>query len=402
MADIDDQKRALRLQAAEARQAAHAANLSGQAVQTLRAHFLAQVPLSAGAVIGGYWPIRTEIYVRPLLAALHERGHVCCLPVAQPGEPLEFRVWRPGDALVPGMFGIHVPDRTARAVVPDVLLIPLLAFDADGRRLGYGGGFYDRTISRIRASRPVATIGIAYAAQEVDKVPVDDCDRTLDWIVTEKGVRHRAPEPKPMKDINEEKRTLRVRAAESRRIARAADPSGQAAESLRRNFMEKVPVPAGAVIGGYWPIGTELDVRPLLVALHARGHTCGLPTHQARQPLIFHRWRPNDKLVTKSFGIQVPDPHTPLVAPDILLLPMLAFDARGRRLGYGGGYYDRTIPQMRARKPLLTVGIAYAAQEVTEVPVDGYDQPLDWIVTDESVRRIERRRFAWLRKFFGS
>ena len=91
-----------------------------------------------------------------------------------------------------------------------------------------------------------------------------------------------------------------------------------------------------------------------------------------------------------------------VVEPDVLLMPLLAFDARGMRIGYGGGYYDRTIPAIRAKKPLLTVGVAYAAQEVSRVPTDQYDQRLDWVVTEDGARLMERRRFPWLRRFFGS
>ncbi|HEX9461491.1 MAG TPA: 5-formyltetrahydrofolate cyclo-ligase [Alphaproteobacteria bacterium] len=203
-------------------------------------------------------------------------------------------------------------------------------------------------------------------------------------------------------DVTEEKRALRVNAAEARRMAHRADTDGHAGRAAAAHFFAWVTVPAPAVIGGYWPTGTEIDVRPLLVALHERGHVCGLPAVQRGQPLTFHRWRPEDRLVRGVFDIQVPDHHTPTVDPDLLLMPLLAFDAKGMRIGYGGGYYDRTIPAIRARKTLLTVGIAYAAQEVERVPADKFDQRLDWIVTEKAARFIERRRFPWLRKFLSS
>jgi 5-formyltetrahydrofolate cyclo-ligase len=203
-----------------------------------------------------------------------------------------------------------------------------------------------------------------------------------------------------MIDINEEKRTLRVKAAEARRVAHAADQRGEAAHLVAKHFLSAVEIPAAATIGGYWPIGTELDGRPLLELLHERGHVCGLPVVRRRQPLIFHRWTPATRLQPGIFGIPMPDQHTPEVVPDVLLVPMIAYDSHGRRLGYGGGYIDRTIPAIRARKKLLTVGIAYAAQQVATVPTDAYDQPLDWIVTERDAQRIERRRFPWLRRFF--
>lgn len=203
-------------------------------------------------------------------------------------------------------------------------------------------------------------------------------------------------------DISEEKRALRVMAAEARRVAQTRDKDGHAARAVAAHFFAHIDLPKDAVVGGYWPIGTELDARPLLTVLHERGHVCSLPVVHRGQPLEFHRWQPSDRLVAGRFDILTPDHHTPVVVPDALLMPMLAFDARGMRIGYGGGYYDRTIPAIRAHKPVLTVGIAYSTQEVTRVPTDGFDQRLDWIVTELEARRFERRRFPWLRRFWVS
>ncbi len=205
-----------------------------------------------------------------------------------------------------------------------------------------------------------------------------------------------------MKDATEEKNALRVRATEARHEAQARDRDRHAPDAVRAHFLAHIKLAPAAAIGGYWPIGTELDVRPLLEALHARGHTCGLPVVQRGQPLTFHRWQPHDPLVRGVFDIRVPDHRTPTIEPDVLLIPLLAFDARGMRIGYGGGYYDRTIPALRAKKPALAVGIAYAAQEVERVPTDKFDQRLDWIVTEKAARFIERRRLSWLRQFWTS
>jgi 5-formyltetrahydrofolate cyclo-ligase len=204
------------------------------------------------------------------------------------------------------------------------------------------------------------------------------------------------------KDVSEEKNALRAKAAEARRIAHTKDAGGDAGRAIVANFLAKVPIAPKAVVAGFWPIGTEIDVRPLLTALHERGHVCGLPMAHRGQPLTFHRWRPNDRLVRGRFDIQVPDHNTPTIDPDVLLVPLLAFDSSGMRIGYGGGYYDRTIPAIRARKALLTVGIAYAAQEVERVPTDKFDQRLDWMVTEVAARRAECRRFPWLRAFWTS
>lgn len=203
-------------------------------------------------------------------------------------------------------------------------------------------------------------------------------------------------------DTAEAKRRLRVSAASERDKAHAADSDGALARAARDHFLRDVPVPAKAVIGGYWPIGSELDVRPLLVAVHERGHVVGLPRTRPRQPLVYHRWSPDDPLVLGKFGILMPNHERPVVRPDVLILPMLAFDKDGWRIGYGGGYSDRTMANLRARGPVLCVGVAYAAQEVESVPADEFDQRLDWIVTEKGARRVERRRFPWLRRFLAS
>ena len=193
-----------------------------------------------------------------------------------------------------------------------------------------------------------------------------------------------------------------MHAAAARERARARDADLQAPRAVSANFARVTLAPT-AIVGGYWPTGTELDVRPLLTELHKRGHVCSLPVVHRRQPLEFHRWRPDDPLVRGIFDILAPDHHTPIVDPDLLLVPLLAFDASGMRIGYGGGYYDRTIPAIRKRKALVTVGLGYALQEVSRVPTDPYDQRLDWIVTELSARQFtERRRFPWLRKFWTS
>ena len=163
------------------RKAAFAAG-QGQA-----AELLADV-LSAhqGKVLAGYMPMRTEI--DPLAAMAAHQGPVGVPVILGPATPLRFREWGPGVVTVPGEFGAAVPAEGAW-VEPEVLIVPLLAFDARGYRLGYGGGFYDRTLQGLRARHATLAIGFAFAAQEVGEVPIDQFDQRLDGLVTERGVR---------------------------------------------------------------------------------------------------------------------------------------------------------------------------------------------------------------------
>ncbi|MFO1141924.1 MAG: 5-formyltetrahydrofolate cyclo-ligase [Amaricoccus sp.] len=139
------------------------------------------------ATVAGYLPIRDELDPRPAMETLAALGHRICVPVvAAPGRPLAFHVWTPGAATAPGTYRIAVPV-AAEADEPDVLLVPLLAFDRRGHRLGYGGGYYDRTIAALRARRPVVALGFAYAAQEIPLVPDAEFDTHLDGVVTEEG-----------------------------------------------------------------------------------------------------------------------------------------------------------------------------------------------------------------------
>ncbi len=141
-------------------------------------------PLSPGAVVAGFWPLEQEIDLRHLLRELHGRGHPVVLPVTpRRGEALTFRRWRPGDVMLAERFGTMRP--VGEPMVPDVLLIPLLAFDAAGWRLGYGGGFYDRTLAGLPGR---FRLGCGFAAQQVDAVPIGPYDMKLDAVATEQGV----------------------------------------------------------------------------------------------------------------------------------------------------------------------------------------------------------------------
>ncbi|MEM9010398.1 MAG: 5-formyltetrahydrofolate cyclo-ligase [Pseudomonadota bacterium] len=151
-------------------------------------HLVALIERSGDGAIASYLPIRSELDPRPAMTSLAENGRTVAVPVVVgAAQPLTFRAWQPGCRLVTGAFGVAVPEE-GEAVTPDLLIVPLLAFDRAGYRLGYGGGFYDRTLERLRAAGPVVAIGVAFAAQEVDAVPREATDARLDAIVTEAGV----------------------------------------------------------------------------------------------------------------------------------------------------------------------------------------------------------------------
>lgn len=185
MTNPAEDKRALRAAAKSARAAAKLA--APDAPLRLAARFIKTVPVPAGSIVGGYWPIGDELDVLPLLGALREKGIALALPVVVgPGQPLTFRAWRPGDEMVPGAHGISVPLATAETLIPTLLIVPLLAFDREGWRLGYGAGYYDRTLEAFAgAGQPVTAVGVAYEAQEVPAVPHDDGDVRLTAVVTE-------------------------------------------------------------------------------------------------------------------------------------------------------------------------------------------------------------------------
>ena len=137
-------------------------------------------------VVSGFIPYKSEITTVPMLNRLRRDGWQTCLPIVIAAEqPLVFRAWAPGDPLVPGVWDIPIPPDTAAELLPDVLLVPMLAFDRKGFRLGYGGGFYDRTLEKLRELKKVVAIGVAYHAQMVGEVPVGIHDAPLDYVMTE-------------------------------------------------------------------------------------------------------------------------------------------------------------------------------------------------------------------------
>jgi 5-formyltetrahydrofolate cyclo-ligase len=184
---IAGRKKLARKAARDVRKTAHEL-LMASAAQTLAEQGLDFAGELAGKTVSGFIPYLSEIDTRPLLGLLGARGCQTCIPVViENNTPLEFRAWAPGEPTVPGRWGIPVPPDGSPVVDPDVLLVPMLAYDTSGYRLGYGGGFYDRTLEKLRALKPVTAIGVAYSAQQVDTVIRGDHDQPLDWILTEKG-----------------------------------------------------------------------------------------------------------------------------------------------------------------------------------------------------------------------
>lgn len=185
--DIDP-KRALREQARARRKEAFEV-FGARIGPVLTANFMHAFSLPPGVTVAGYVPTNSEVDVRPLMQALGERGHPLALPaVTSEGAPLTFRAWQPDDPLVPGFKQIPEPSPDAALVTPDVVLVPLLAYDSAGHRLGYGGGYYDRTLARLRADGDVFAIGIAFSAQAVDSLPGSPHDQKLNAVLTEQGL----------------------------------------------------------------------------------------------------------------------------------------------------------------------------------------------------------------------
>jgi 5-formyltetrahydrofolate cyclo-ligase len=186
------------------------------------------------------------------------------------------------------------------------------------------------------------------------------------------------------------KQAMRATMREKRAALRAAAPD--APQAMAKNFLDAIDVPGGATVSGFWPIGDEADPLPLLGTLRARGHAVALPRVAGvkRTPLAFHIYGENDALVPGRMGLSEPGVDWTVAIPSVVIVPLLAFDARGHRLGYGAGYYDATLTDLRRGHDVVAVGYAYAGQEVPEVPADAHDQPLDWVVTEVGARKFPR------------
>ena len=190
--DLDTLKASLRKTQAKIRaEQSVRADQTAQSIAAEANHIIAAYGLTVDDIIAGYWPIKTEIDPRPLMAALSARGLKTALPATpKPEMPLIFHLWQDGDVMIDGLYGTSEPHPDAPICAPNVLLVPLLAFDDAGYRLGYGGGFYDRSLEALRQqSERVMAIGIAYDVQNVVRVPIGPYDAKLDGILTETGLK---------------------------------------------------------------------------------------------------------------------------------------------------------------------------------------------------------------------
>ncbi len=193
-------------------------------------------------------------------------------------------------------------------------------------------------------------------------------------------------------DILEAKKVLRAR-MKARRADLAAEAKARAAEAVAGHglaFLDPRPA-GGSVVSGFSPLADEFRVWPLLRRLAGEGFRLAMPVMQGKgRPLIFRAWAPGDAMDRAVWGIAEPKADKPQLEPDILLVPLLAFDAGGWRLGYGGGYYDRTLRGLRARKTIVAVGLAFDEQKIDAVPHLDYDEQLDWVLTPSGPMRCIR------------
>jgi 5-formyltetrahydrofolate cyclo-ligase len=189
---------------------------------------------------------------------------------------------------------------------------------------------------------------------------------------------------KPVRSIEELKAVMRRDAIVRRDALPSADRQHAAETIAGRPF--PIALPAGAIVSGFMPLKSEINPLPLMRKLAEAGAHFALPVVAGKGlPLVMRAWAFGTPLASGVWGIREPMPDAPVVDPDVLIVPLLAFDRLGHRLGYGAGYYDMTLAALRARKPVTAIGIAYAAQEVHAVPITPRDAPLDLMLTEREI-----------------
>ena len=172
---------------------------------------------------------------------------------------------------------------------------------------------------------------------------------------------------------------LQLRGSRKRLAAETPDAAGRAVAFIPADLLKRP-----AVVAGYRAIGAEFDAWPVMRAFAEAGARLALPVApDLSSPLIFRAWSAGEPLAPDAVGIPSPTPDAPTIEPDLILAPLLAFDRRGSRMGQGGGHYDRTLEVLRARRPAFVLGLAYAGQEVAQIPTEPHDQHLDAILTEK-------------------
>jgi 5-formyltetrahydrofolate cyclo-ligase len=173
------------------------------------------------------------------------------------------------------------------------------------------------------------------------------------------------------------------------RDAMDTDAQAAASEKLAERGLP-FAITSGAIVSGYSPIRSELDPKPLMQKLAAQGAQLALPAVLARgKSLVFRAWSPGDRLTLGPLGILEPSPAMAELVPDIMLVPLAAFDRLGHRIGYGAGHYDHTLAHLRKTKPIITVGVAFAAQEIKSIPALAHDVALDYVLTEKKTFRFQ-------------
>ena len=198
-----------------------------------------------------------------------------------------------------------------------------------------------------------------------------------------------------MPSVSEEKEALR-RLARARRAEAARDAGEGAAHALAAHGLHALSALGlgsgqgpGAVVAAFWPLAGEIDLRPLMADFCKAGHAVALPVVVgAERPLLFRRWTPDTTLEGGAYDTRHPPADAETLTPALILAPLLAFDRHGYRLGYGGGYYDRTLEGLRKKGRVIALGAAYSGQQVDAVPHDDLDQPLDGFLTEAGLIRV--------------
>lgn len=169
-------------------------------------------------------------------------------------------------------------------------------------------------------------------------------------------------------------------------LAQRQAASQDAAVDLVRAWSGRPKLGTVRCVAGYWPLGSELDPRPLMQHLHDNGHELALPCMQSDpHGLVFRRYQPGDRLEQRRFGVHEPCESAPVRHPDLVFVPLVAVSSAGHRLGYGKGYYDATLSQARMKNDIATIGVAWEMQIREDIPVERHDVPLDFVVTSQGM-----------------